>query len=209
MKKFIVMLLLISFVSACATDPYTGERKVAKTAWGTGIGALAGAGIGALVGGEKGAAWGAGLGAVAGAGTGAYMDVQASKLRQELLNTGVQVFTENNQIRLIMPSNITFATDSAVFKSSFNPILDSVAKVLNEYNKTAVEIIGYTDNTGTVAYNNALSQKRANAVATYLANRGVATARMNVVGMGPYNPIATNATAEGREQNRRVELKIQ
>ena len=136
------------------------------------------------------------------------MDVQARRLRQELLNTGVQVSTENNQIRLIMPSNITFATDSAVFKTSFNPILDSVAKVLKEYNKTAIEIIGYTDNTGTVAYNNALSQKRANAVATYLANRGVETARMNVVGMGPSNPIATNATAVGREQNRRVELKI-
>jgi len=208
MKKFILILMLVSFVSACATDPYTGESKVSKTAWGTGIGALAGAGIGALVGGEKGAAWGAGLGAAAGAGTGAYMDVQARRLRQELLNTGVQVSTENNQIRLIMPSNITFATDSAVFKTSFNPILDSVAKVLKEYNKTAIEIIGYTDNTGTVAYNNALSQKRANAVATYLANRGIATARMNVVGMGPSNPIATNVTAEGRAQNRRVELKI-
>ena len=208
MKKFILTIMLVSFVSACATDPYTGESKVSKTAWGTGIGALAGAGIGALVGGEKGAAWGAGLGAAAGAGTGAYMDVQARRLRQELLNTGVQVSTENNQIRLIMPSNITFATDSAVFKTSFNPILDSVAKVLKEYNKTAIEIIGYTDNTGTVAYNNALSQKRADAVATYLANRGVETARMNVVGMGPSNPIATNATAVGREQNRRVELKI-
>lgn len=208
MKKLVLMLMLVSFVSACATDPYTGESKVSKTAWGTGIGALAGAGIGALVGGEKGAAWGAGIGAAAGAGTGAYMDIQARKLRQELLNTGVQVSTENNQIRLIMPSNITFATDSAVFNPSFNAILDSVAKVLKEYNKTIIQVTGYTDNTGSLAYNNTLSQKRASAVATYLINRGIASSRISATGMGPSNPIATNSTAVGREQNRRVEINI-
>ena len=208
MKKLVLMLMLVSFVSACATDPYTGESKVSKTAWGTGIGALAGAGIGALVGGEKGAAWGAGIGAAAGAGTGAYMDIQARKLRQELLNTGVQVSTENNQIRLIMPSNITFATDSAVFNPSFNPVLDSVAKVLKEYNKTIIQVTGYTDNTGSLAYNNTLSQKRASAVATYLINRGIASSRISATGMGPSNPIATNSTAAGREQNRRVEINI-
>jgi len=208
MKKLIVMIMLVSFVSACATDPYTGESKVSKTAWGTGIGAVAGAGIGALVGGKKGAAWGAGIGAAAGAGTGAYMDVQARKLRQELLNTGVQVSTENGQIRLIMPSNITFDTDSAVFKTSFNPILDSVAKVFAEYDKTMVQITGHTDNTGTVAYNNTLSQKRASAVATYLMNRGIAASRISAAGMGPSYPIASNNTAAGREQNRRVEISI-
>lgn len=208
MKKFILTMMLVSFVSACATDPYTGESKVSKTAWGTGIGAAAGAGIGALIGGKNGAAWGAGIGALAGAGTGAYMDVQARRLRQELLNTGVQVSTENNQIRLIMPSNITFATDSAVFKTSFNPVLDSVAKVLKEYDKTYVQVSGYTDNTGTLAYNNTLSQKRAAAVSTYLINRGIAASRISAVGMGPSNPIASNATAAGREQNRRVEINL-
>ena len=208
MKKIIVMIMLVSFVSACATDPYTGESKVSKTAWGTGIGAAAGAGIGALVGGKKGAAWGAGIGAVAGAGTGGYMDIQARKLRQELLNTGVQVSTENNQIRLIMPSNITFDTDSAVFKPSFNPILDSVAKVLAEYNKTNVQITGHTDSTGTLAHNNTLSQQRAAAVATYLINRGVAAGRISAAGVGPSYPIASNDTAAGREQNRRVEISL-
>lgn len=208
MKKLILTIMLVSFVSACATDPYTGESKVSKTAWGTGIGAVAGAGIGALVGGKKGAAWGAGIGAAAGAGTGAYMDIQARKLRQELLNTGVQVSTENGQIRLIMPSNITFDTDSAVFKPSFNPVLDSVAKVLAEYNKTLVQITGYTDSTGTLAHNNTLSQNRAAAVSTYLRNRGVAASRISAVGMGPSNPIASNATAAGREQNRRVEIRL-
>ena len=208
MRKLVLMAILVSFVSACATDPYTGESKVSKTAWGTGIGAVAGAGIGALVGGKKGAAWGAGIGAAAGAGTGAYMDVQARKLRQELLNTGVQVSTENGQIRLIMPSNITFDTDSAVFKPNFNPILDSVAKVFKEYDKTIVQITGHTDSTGTLAHNNTLSQQRAAAVATYLINRGVASSRISAAGMGPNQPIATNDTAAGREQNRRVEISI-
>ena len=205
MKKLIMSVAALSLLAACATDPYTGESKVSKTAWGTGIGAVAGAGIGALVGGEKGALIGAGIGAAGGAATGGYMDIQARRLRQELVGTGVQVQEMNGQVRLIMPSNITFATDSAVFQTSFNRVLDSVAKVIKEYNKTAVQIVG---NTGTVAYNNQLSLKRAQAVATYLQNRGVAANRLSVTGMGPNNPIASNATAAGREQNRRVEITL-
>lgn len=198
----------LSLLAACATDPYTGQSKVSNTAWGTGIGAAVGAGIGALVGGEKGALVGAGVGAVGGAATGGYMDVQASKLRQELVGTGVQVQEMNGQVRLIMPSNITFATDSAVFQTSFNRVLDSVAKVLKEYDQTLVQVVGYTDNTGTLAYNNQLSLKRAQAVATYLQNRGVSASRLSVMGMGPNNPIASNSTAAGREQNRRVEITL-
>ena len=207
MKKLMMSVVALSMLSACATDPYTGESKVSKTAWGTGIGAVAGAGIGAL-GGEKGALIGAGIGAAGGAATGGYMDIQARRLRQELVGTGVQVQEMNGQVRLIMPSNITFATDSAVFQTSFNRVLDSVAKVIKEYNKTAVQIAGYTDNTGSLAYNNQLSLKRAQAVATYLQNRGVAANRLSVQGMGPSNPIASNATAAGREQNRRVEITL-
>ena len=96
MKKAILTLAALSFLSACATDPYTGESKVAKTAWGTGIGAAAGAGIGALIGGEKGALIGAGVGAASGAAVGGYMDIQARKLRQELVGTGVQVQEANS-----------------------------------------------------------------------------------------------------------------
>ena len=198
----------LSLLAACATDPYTGQSKVSNTAWGTGIGAAVGAGIGALVGGEKGALIGAGVGAVGGAATGGYMYIQASKLRQELVGTGVQVQEMNGQVRLIMPSNITFATDSAVFQTSFNRVLDSVAKVLKEYDQTLVQVVGYTDNTGTLAYNNQLSLKRAQAVATYLQNRGVSASRLSVMGMGPSNPIASNSTAAGREQNRRVEITL-
>ena len=147
-------------------------------------------------------------GALVGAGTGAYMDIQASKLRQELVGTGVQVQEMNGQVRLIMPSNITFATDSAVFQTSFNRVLDSVAKVINEFSQTKVQVTGYTDNTGTAAINNKLSAERANSVATYLKLRGVASGRVMAAGLGSSNPIATNATAAGREQNRRVEISL-
>ena len=207
-KSLICSLLAVSLLSACAIDPYTGEQKVAKTAWGTGIGAAAGAGIGALAGGKKGALIGAGVGALAGAGTGAYMDVQARKLREQLVGTGVQVQEMNGQVRLIMPGNITFNTNEAVIKQGFTPVLDSVALVIKEYNKTMVQVYGYTDNTGTAATNNALSLRRANAVSNYLRLRGVDGNRIITDGLGSSNPIASNATAAGREQNRRVEIVL-
>lgn len=207
-KTFICSLLAVSMLTACATDPYTGESKVSKTAWGTGIGALAGAGIGALAGGEKGALIGAGVGAAAGAGTGAYMDVQARKLRQELLNTGVQVQEANGQIYLIMPGNITFDSNDANIKPAFQPVLNSIAKVINEYSKTMVQVNGYTDSTGSAATNNSLSLMRANSISNYLRLRGVNGNRVVSNGYGSSNPIASNATAAGREQNRRVEIVL-
>ena len=207
-KSLICSLLAVSLLSACAIDPYTGEQKVAKTAWGTGIGAAAGAGIGALAGGKKGALIGAGVGALAGAGTGAYMDVQARKLREQLVGTGVQVKELDGRIYLIMPGNITFNTNEAVIKQGFTPVLDSVALVIKEYNKTLVQVYGYTDNTGTAATNNALSLRRANAVSNYLRLRGVDGNRIITDGLGSSNPIASNATAAGREQNRRVEIVL-
>lgn len=207
-KTFICSLLSVSMLTACATDPYTGESKVSKTAWGTGIGALAGAGIGALAGGEKGALIGAGVGAAAGAGTGAYMDVQARKLRQELLNTGVQVQEANGQIYLIMPGNITFDSNDANIKPAFQPVLNSIAKVINEYSKTMVQVNGYTDSTGSAATNNSLSLMRANSISNYLRLRGVNGNRIVSNGYGSSNPIASNATAAGREQNRRVEIVL-
>ena len=207
-KTFICSLLAVSMLTACATDPYTGESKVSKTAWGPGIGALAGAGLGALAGGEKGALIGAGVGAAAGAGTGAYMDVQARKLRQELLNTGVQVQEANGQIYLIMPGNITFDSNDANIKPAFQPVLNSIAKVINEYSKTMVQVNGYTDSTGSAATNNSLSLMRANSISNYLRLRGVNGNRIVSNGYGSSNPIASNATAAGREQNRRVEIVL-
>lgn len=208
MHKILLTLVLASFLTACATDPYTGESKVSKTAWGTGIGAAAGAGIGALAGGKKGALIGAGAGALVGAGGGAYMDVQARKLREELQGTGVQVAQEGGRVYLIMPGNVTFDTNQATIRPGFQPVLNSVAKVINEYDKTMVEIIGYTDSTGSAATNNALSLRRANAVSNYLRLQGVDGNRIVTDGLGSQKPIASNATAAGREQNRRVEITL-
>ena len=208
MRKFLSALLITALLGACATDPYTGEKKVSKTAWGTGIGTAVGAGIGALVGGEKGALIGAGIGALGGAGTGGYMDYQASVLRKELVGTGVQVKEANGQIYLIMPGNITFDTNEAFIKKSFQPVVVSIAKVLKEYNKTFIQVNGYTDSTGNDAINIPLSVKRANAVADFLKLQGIASNRIIANGFGSNNPIASNATASGREQNRRVEIVL-
>ncbi len=208
MKKLIIAGMMAVMLSACATDPYTGESKVAKTAWGAGIGTALGAGIGALVDGEKGALIGAGIGAASGAAAGGYMDYQAAKLRKELVGTGVQVKEIDGKIYLVMPGNITFDTNQAFIKSSFQPVVVSIAKVLKEYDKTLVQVNGYTDNTGSDAINMPLSQRRANAVADFLKLQGVAASRIIATGYGSANPIASNATAAGREQNRRVEIVL-
>lgn len=208
MKKLLSVFVALSLLSACAIDPYTGESKVSKTAWGSGIGAAAGAGIGALAGGKKGALIGAGIGAASGAGVGGYMDLQARKLRQELEGTGVRVVKDGQNVILVMPGNITFDTNQSNIKANFKPVLDSVAKVINEFDKTRVQVTGYTDNTGTAAINNKLSAERANSVAAYLKLRGVTAGRVFASGLGSSNPIATNATAAGREQNRRVEITL-
>ena len=208
MKKIILSLVAVCFMSACATDPYTGESKVAKTAWGTGIGAAAGAGIGALIGGEKGALIGAGIGGATGAAAGGYMDIQASKLRQKLTGTGMQVARDGDNVRLIMPNSITFNTNESTIKTSANSVLDSVALVAKEYDKTRLQVVGYTDSTGNDKINQPLSERRAAAVANYLALRGVQGSRISSYGAGSSNPIASNATTEGKAQNRRVEITL-
>ena len=208
MKKLILTVVMCSFLGACATNPYSGESQVAKTAWGTGIGAAAGAGVGALIGGKKGALIGAGAGALVGGGTGAYMDIQAKKLREELVGTGVQVAVQDGKVYLIMPGNITFGTNEYAIQAGFQPTLNSIAKVIKEYNKTMVQITGYTDSTGSAALNNSLSLQRANAVANYLRLQGVSADRIVTEGAGSRNPIASNSTAAGREQNRRVEIVL-
>lgn len=209
MKKTIISLVLTTIlVSACAIDPYTGQKKVSNTAKGTLFGAVSGAAIGAIANGKDGALAGAAIGGVAGAGVGGYMDVQAKALRQELQGTGVSVEKNGEEIKLIMPGNITFASSSYTLNSSFKPVLDSVAKVFKKYNKTHIGIVGYTDNTGSASVNNTLSFNRANAVANYLKLKGVSADRMLIEGKGSKNPIATNSTASGREQNRRVEISL-
>ena len=147
-------------------------------------------------------------GAAVGGGVGYYLDVQEAELRAELASTGVSVERTDDSIRLIMPGNITFKTDSADINAGFYATLNSVAKVLNKYSNSTVMVMGFTDNTGADAYNMTLSKQRATAVAAYLQGQGVKSTRFEIMGMGPSNPIASNATAAGRQQNRRVEIKI-
>lgn len=208
MKKIISICALTAVVAGCTTvNPYTGESQTSKSTWGTAIGATAGALIGSTQS-STGALIGGLAGAAVGGGVGYYLDVQAAELRQELMSTGVQVVETADSIRLIMPGNITFKTDSADINSSFYPVLNSVAKVLNKYSNSTILVSGHTDSTGNADYNLNLSRERAQSVASYLQGQGIKSTRFEVLGMGSSNPIASNSSAEGRAQNRRVELKI-
>jgi outer membrane protein OmpA-like peptidoglycan-associated protein len=137
------------------------------------------------------------------------MDTQEAKLRKQLRNTGVSVVREGDNINLVMPGNITFNTGKADINAGFFEVLDSVALVLEEFDKTIVVVAGHTDSTGSSSMNLQLSQQRANAVADYLRSRKVNPARIDAVGFGEDYPIAENETPEGRELNRRVELTLQ
>ena len=208
MKKIVSVLAITALVAGCTTvNPYTGQTQTSKATWGSAIGAATGALIGSTQS-SKGALVGALAGGVVGGGVGYYLDAQAAELRAELVSTGVQVVEEQDSIRLIMPGNITFKTDSADINSSFYPVLNSVAKVLNKYSNSTVMVSGHTDNTGTAEYNLNLSRERAGSVASYLQGQGVKASRFEVMGLGYSNPIASNSTATGRAQNRRVEIKI-
>lgn len=197
--------------SACVTDPVTGERSISKAAIGGLGGAVGGYLLGDLVGGRRDRTEkivGAGIGGLAGAGIGAYMDRQERELRQRTAGTDVQVIRRGDDLVLNMPSGITFAYDSANVQSQFQPTLDEVAQVLSQYNQTYIDVYGHTDSTGSDAYNQGLSERRASAVASYLGSRGVQQARIGTRGFGESQPIASNETEDGRAANRRVEIKI-
>jgi outer membrane protein OmpA-like peptidoglycan-associated protein len=203
-----------TFTGCMTTDAYTGDKKVNKTTKGAGIGALAGAVLGAATGDNskerrKRALIGAGVGALTGAGVGAYMDRQEAKLRAQLQGTGVSVTRNGNELILNMPGNITFKTASADLNSNFYGVLDSVGLVLKEFDKTLIDVEGHTDSDGSDSYNQQLSLNRANSVGMYLQSHGVNGQRIVTFGAGEARPIASNATAEGKQQNRRVELKLQ
>jgi len=201
-----VALLL---VAGCTTqNPYTGETQVSRAGIGTGVGAATGAVIGAVAGGGKGAAIGAGAGALLGAGVGGYMDHQETLLRERLQGTGVSVTRVGDTIVLNMPGNVTFQTDSADLRPEFFEVLNSVGIVLQKFNQTAIEVTGHTDNTGSDSYNFTLSERRATTVAHYLQAQGVLATRFSTRGIGENQPIADNATPEGRSQNRRVEIRL-
>lgn len=201
-------------LGGCETlDPYTQEPKTSSATKGAVIGAVAGA-VAGLVSGDDAverrqhALIGAGIGALAGGAVGNYMDRQEAKLRAELEGTGVSVTRIDDNITLNMPGNVTFATDSSNLSPAFFDVLTSVGKVMQEFDKTVVEVAGHTDSTGSSAYNQGLSERRAASVAGYLQNQGISGQRMITVGMGEDMPIADNSTAAGRQANRRVEITM-
>lgn len=203
---------LMATTAACVTNPETGEREFStKGAIGGVVGAVVGYFAGDIIGGrndrtEK--AIGAGVGAVAGAAAGIYMDKQEKKLREDTAGTGVVVEREGNELLLTMPSGITFPINSYEIQPQFYSVLNEVAETLNAYPSTLIDVYGHTDPSGGDAINIPLSQNRAQAVANYLAQRGVNPARIATQGFGSSQPIADNSTEAGRQQNRRVELRI-
>ena len=211
-KRVFVIAAIVSgalAVSGCTTNPYTGEREAGKSGIGAGIGSLVGAGIGALSSSKKDRGKGALIGAAAvGGGVGYYMDVQEAKLRDKMKGTGVSVTRQGDNIVLNMPNNVTFDSSSATLKPAGANTLTGDAMVLKEYPKTAVNVVGYTDSTGSRSLNMTLSLQRADGVGSALITQGVAANRIRTTGAGPDNPIASNSTAEGKAQNRRVEITL-
>ncbi len=197
-------------VSACVTDPNTGEKKVSRTAMGGAGGALAGMLLGGLIGGKTGRIVGAGIGGVAGGIIGYKMDKQIKELKEQTAGSGVDVTpTDNGQAILVnLPDGVTFDVASSSLKPQFRETLDKIAASMNEYPNSLIDVYGHTDSTGSDQFNQVLSESRARTVANYLSSRGVSAARVRSQGFGETMPIADNTTEEGRSKNRRVEIKI-
>ncbi len=217
MKRGAILLAATLALASCqsTTDPLTGQAQRSNTAIGAGVGAAVGAVAGLLIAKDKSGSdrrkavlIGAGVGALTGGGIGAYQDRQEQELRQQLVNSGVSVTRNGNDIILNMPSNITFASGQDSLNPSFSQILDSVAIILNKYPKTVLDIDGHTDSVGDISSNQALSERRAVTVARYLNARQVDSRRLQVIGFGESRPVADNASDAGRAANRRVEIRI-
>jgi len=205
----IISVVVFSLLTGCTTEnAYTGDKQTSRATKGAVIGAIGGAVVGALTGSSRNAAIGAALGAGVGGAIGHSQDRQEAALRQRLQGTGVQIQRNGDNIKLIMPSDVTFAIDKATLKPQFEPVLNSVAIVLKKFNNNYVKVAGYTSNTGSAAHNLKLSGRRAAAVRNYLYQQGIAAARLVNVGYGEKDPIASNATAQGRAANRRVEINL-
>ena len=206
---------LVALLGACTTtDPYSSTPRRNNTGTGVIAGAIGGALLGYLTNtsdseeGRKNALIGAGIGALGGAAVGAYMDRQQRELEAQLSGTGVGVARQGDNLILRMPSDVTFASNQSSINPSFYATLDDVAAVLNRYDQSIVDIIGHADSDGAEDYNLNLSRQRASSVAQYLVSRNVLADRLYVDGRGESEPVATNATAEGKAQNRRVEILI-
>jgi outer membrane protein OmpA-like peptidoglycan-associated protein len=204
----VLVLAGTTVLQGCATD-YPHQR----TAAGATVGAITGAVVGHQLNHRNGAYYGAAIGALAGGAVGHYMDRQQQELRQSLeeerRRNQIQIQRMgDNSLKVTLDSEVSFAFDSAEIKPAFQPSLDKLAALLNKYNKTTVRIVGHTDAVGSDQYNQDLSERRAYAVADYLANRGVDPRRLTAEGRGKREPRASNATEAGRQLNRRVEIFV-
>ena len=218
MNKKITALSLATLMalSGCTTyDAYTGEQKTSSTAKGAGIGAGTALILSYLANQDKSGKErdkrmlkAVGIGAIVGGGVGYYMDSQEAKLRKQLRGTGVSVQRDGNNINLVMPGNITFATNGRNLNANFYSVLDSVVLVVQEFKNTTIVVSGYTDSVGSSSYNQKLSEDRAKSVADYLMNKKVEPARFEIIGFGEKNPIADNRNEQGRSLNRRVEITL-
>lgn len=209
-KKLVILTSLIT-LSACTTiNQNTGEKDPNYTGTGALVGAAAGVLAGGLIGDSKKAAIiGAGVGALGGAAVGSYMDKQEQELRSDLEGTGVEVERVGDNIKLNMPSSITFDTNQAVIKPEFFSVLNQISQTVSEYQSTVVVIAGHTDSTGTAEYNQQLSMNRANSVSHYMMKNNVINERIITTGYGESLPIADNDTPGGKQANRRVEITLQ
>ena len=210
-RLFVSSLAAVSLLglSACVTDPNTGERHISRTA----IGGVGGAGLGyllgGLIGGKTARIVGAGIGGVAGGAIGYQLDQQIKELDEATAGSGVDVTeTPDGTGILVNLPDVTFAVDSTQISPSFRATLDEVAASLQKYPNSLVDVMGHTDSTGSESYNLDLSRRRAESVATYLTSRGVSRARLATIGYGEQYPRADNATEQGRALNRRVEIRI-
>lgn len=204
-------------LSACATNDLGDRRELSKTEKGAIIGTASGAALGAIVNHRnrgKGALIGAVGGGLAGTGVGYYMDRQARDLRLQLQaeiqrgEISVEQRPGDNALLVSMTSSTGFGSGSSVLKPGYTPTLDKIARVLNQYGKTTVTVIGHTDSIGSHAYNQALSEQRAQSVLDYFATHKVNPLRLEAYGKGETAPRADNRTEAGRQLNRRVELWI-
>jgi len=216
-KLFITGVSIAALLGAAActtTDPYSSTPRRNNTGTGVIAGALGGALLGYLTNtsnseeGRKNALIGAGIGALGGAAVGSYMDRQQRELEAELSGSGVGVARQGDNLILRMPSDVTFASNQSSINSRFYATLDDVAAVLDRYDQSLIDIVGHADSDGADDYNLNLSRQRASSVARYLVDRGVLADRLYVDGRGESQPIASNATQDGKAQNRRVEILI-
>ncbi|MEI6418489.1 MAG: OmpA family protein [Sphingomonadales bacterium] len=205
-------LLLSSLALAgCVTDPDTGQQRMSRAGSGAAIGAGAGALLGAILGGRNNTAEvlvGAGLGAVAGGAIGRSQDQREARLRAATANTGIEVQRQGDEIALKIPNEVSFDFNQAAIKPDMRAALDQVAAVLASDQGTLVAVSGHTDAIGSDAFNQALSERRAAAVADYLEYKGIAKTRVTAKGYGKQFPLASNDTDDGRAKNRRVEIRL-